>query len=57
MSSEYEAGGLSGVNIENMQIASLKNEIKRERSTNESLQKDIEMLRDQLARAEEIREQ
>ena len=37
MSTEFESGGLSGVNVENLQIASLHQEIKRERTMNESL--------------------
>ena len=55
ITADYEAGGLSMSNIENMQINSLHQENKRERLMNESLQKDVEMLREQLGRAEEIR--
>ena len=55
MSAEYEARGLAEVNVDNEQIGALHTENNREREINESMQKDIEMLRAQLVRGEEIR--
>ena len=55
MSKEYEARGLSEVNVTNAQVAALHQENNRERGVNETLQRDVEMLREQLARAEQIR--
>ena len=55
MSAEYKARGLNEVNVDNAQIAALHQENNRERTLNESMQKDIEMLRAQLVRAEDIR--
>ena len=55
MSTEYEARGLDQVNIDNVQVAALHTENNRERLINESLQKDVELLRAQLAKAEEVR--
>lgn len=55
MSTEYEARGLSEVNVTNSQIAALHQENffnNRERGINETLQRDVEMLREQLTRAE-----
>ena len=52
-SSEYEAGGLTGNNVDGLQVQAMKMELQRERGTNESLQADIEMLREQLKLAEE----
>ena len=52
-SSEYESGGLTGSNVDALQVQAMKMELQRERGTNESLQADIVMLRDQLAQAEE----
>ena len=51
-SSEYESGGLTGNNVEGLQVQAMKMELQRERGTVESLQADIVMLRDQLAQAE-----
>ena len=48
-SSEYESGGLTSNNIDGLQVQAMKMELQRERGTNESLQADIVMLRDQLA--------
>ena len=45
MSTEYAARGLSEVCVENEQVAALHTENNRERSINESLQRDVEMLR------------
>ena len=55
MSTEYESRGLTEVNVDNEHVAALHNENNRERNINTSLQKDVEMLRAQLARAEEHR--
>ena len=55
MSTEYEARGLTEVCVENAQVAALHTENNRERNINESLQKDVEMLRHQMAKSEEIR--
>ena len=52
-SSEYESGGLTPNNVDGLQLQAMKMELQRERGTNESLQADIVMLRDQLAQAEE----
>ena len=52
-SSEYESGGLTGNNVEGLQVQAMKMELQRERGTNESLQADIEMLREQLKLSEE----
>ena len=52
-SSEYESGGLTGNNVDALQVQAMKMELQRERGTNESLQADIVMLRDQLAQAQE----
>ena len=57
MSTEYEARGLTEVNVDNAQIAALHTENNRERTMHQSLQKDLDLLRAQLARAEEIRVQ
>ena len=51
-SSEYESGGLTGNNVEGLQVQAMKMELQRERGTVESLQADIVMLRDQLTQAE-----
>ena len=51
-SSEYEAGGLTSNNVDGLQVQALKMELQRERGTNESLQADIDMLRNQLAQSE-----
>ncbi len=56
MSTQYEARGLAEVNVDNVQIAGLHTENNRERTMNESLQRDVQMLREQLARAEDIRQ-
>ena len=45
MSAEYEARGLSEVNVDNVQIGALHTENNRERKMNESMQRDIEMLK------------
>ena len=55
MSAEYEARGLSEVNVDNLQIGALHTENNRERKMNESLQEDVAMLKAQLVRAEEVR--
>ena len=55
MSTEYESRGLKLVNVDNQQIGALHTENNRERVVNETLMKDVELLRVQLARAEEIR--
>ena len=55
MSAEYEARGLTEVCVDNEQIAGLHTENNRERTMNQSLQRDVEMLRAQLARGEQIR--
>ena len=52
-SSEYESGGLTSNNVDALQVQAMKMELQRERGTNESLQADVEMLRAQLAKAEE----
>ena len=57
MSAEYEARGLSEVNVDNAQIAALHNENNRERTMHQKLQRDLDLLRAQLARAEEVRVQ
>ena len=51
-SSEYEAGGLTGNNVDGLQVQALKMELQRERGTVESLQADVDMLRKQLSQAE-----
>ena len=55
MSTEYESRGLALVNVDNQQIGALHTENNRERVVNETLVKDVELLRAQLARAEEVR--
>ena len=55
MSAEYEARGLAEVNVDNLQVAALHTENNRERVVNQQLQKDLDLLRAQLARAEAIR--
>ena len=52
-SSEYESGGLTGNNVEGLQVQAMKMELQRERGTVQSLQADIEMLREQLKLSEE----
>ena len=47
-SSEYESQGLTGNNVDGLQVQALKMELNRERGTVESLQADVAMLRDQL---------
>ena len=56
MSNHYEERGLKEVCVDNAQVDSIHTENNRERSINQILQKDIEMLKAQLARSEEIRE-
>ena len=51
-SSEYEAGGLTGNNVDGLQVQALRMELQRERGTVESLQADVDMLRKQLSQAE-----
>ena len=46
MSSEYESRGLTEGNVEQLQAKAIQMELGRERSMNQSLQRDIEMLRD-----------
>ena len=53
---EFEARGLTTNEIELDHLQTIVTEIKRERNVTESLQKDNAMLRDQLARAEDVRE-
>ncbi len=55
MSVEYEGRGLKEVCVDNDQVAALHTENNRERLVNESKEKDIAMIRDRLARAEDIR--
>ena len=55
MSVEYENRGLCEVNVDNAQVAALHTENNREREINKSLQRDVDMLRAQLAKSEEIR--
>ena len=55
MSVEYEARGLKEVCVDNEQIGALHNENNRERQINHSHQQDIQMLRNQLARSEDVR--
>ena len=55
MSSEYESRGLTEGNVEGLQAKAVQMELQRERAMNESLQRDVTMLRDQLKRAEELR--
>jgi len=55
MSVEYEGRGLKEVCVDNEQVGALHTENNRERMVNQSLQKDVEMLRSQLERNEEIR--
>ena len=55
MSIEYEDRGLKEVCVDNEQIGSLHTENNREREINTSLQRDIEMLKAQLTKAEEVR--
>ena len=54
-SEDFERQGLTGDNVGNLQIQAVKMELQRERSTNQSLQDDIKMLRDQLDQAENLR--
>ena len=56
-SSEYESRGLSESNVEGLQVKAVQMELQRERTMNESLQRDIKMLREQLRQAEEMRVQ
>ena len=55
MSMEYENRGLKEVCVDNEQIGSLHTENNREREMNLSMQRDIAMLKEQLAKAEEVR--
>ena len=55
MSVEYQDRGLKEVLIDNEQIGAIHTENNRERKMNESHRQDIKMLRDQLARSEEVR--
>merc|ERR1719253_763776 len=55
MSVEYQDRGLQEVCVDNEQVAALHTENNRERRVNESHQQDIKMIRDQLARSEEVR--
>ena len=55
MSAEYEARGLAEVCVDNQQIGALHTENNRERQVNESRAADIQMLREQVARGEDIR--
>ena len=55
MSKEYEDRGLTEVCVDNGQVQSLHTENNRERDINVSLQRDIEMLKAQLTRSEQIR--
>ena len=55
MSLEYQERGLKEVCVDNEQIGSLHTENNRERDINTSLQRDIEMLKAQLVKAEEVR--
>jgi len=55
MSKEYEARGLTEVCVDNEQVAALHTENNRERTLNISRQQDIDMLREQYAKSEEIR--
>ena len=52
MSSEYESQGLTAGAVESLNAKALQMELQRERGMNQSLQRDVEMLRDQLAIAE-----
>lgn len=52
---EYEARGLTSNEVELEHLRAIVAEIKRERSVTMSIQKDNEMLREQLRRAEEVR--
>ena len=52
MSSEYESQGLTAGAVESLNAKALQMELQRERAMNQSLQRDVEMLRDQLAIAE-----
>ena len=45
MSSEYESQGLTVNAVEGLNSKALELELKRERTMNQSLQRDIEMLR------------
>ena len=45
MSSEYESQGLTANAVEGLNSKALELELKRERTMNQSLQRDIEMLR------------
>ena len=45
MSKEYEARGLEQVKVDNDQVAAIHTENNRERTINQSLQKDIELLK------------
>ena len=45
MSTEYENRGLVQVNVDNQQVAAIHTENNRERNINESLLKDIELLK------------
>ena len=56
-SSEYESRGLNEGNVEGLQVKAVQMELQRERAMNESLQRDIKMLREQLKQAEEMRVQ
>ena len=55
MSSEYESQGLTAGAVESLNAKALQMELQRERAMNQSLQRDVEMLRDQLAIAEQLR--
>ena len=55
MSAEYENRGLTSVCVENEQIAALHTENNRQRTLNESLQRDVEAQSKQLNRSEDLR--
>ena len=55
MSSEYEARGLTEGNVEGLQVKAIQMELQRERAMNQSKDRDIQMLRDQLKVAEQLR--
>ena len=52
-SADYEATGLTGGSVEGLQVNALKMELQREKNTVESLQQDIELLRQQLDQSEQ----
>ena len=55
MSSEYESQGLTANAVEGLNAKAVELELKRERAMNQSLQRDVEMLRKQLETAEKLR--